>query len=238
MLSGSPIGVPIPPKGPGCHMKIKLPVKMQMKMRAPGQGNEIPVPAAKPGFVQNSDDDLLCVSATKNGIKRERSLSTSSSEESSSDDSEPSTDSSDNVVRDSDDSDESGDEDQNMSLFELIRKNNEDDDNENIDDDILEENEPPVDGVPPRPRKMRFPTNLDTVIERLQLQAAKHKAAVQIKDESKTVSLGTSKINYIDPRIVFAWTKKVNIKPEKVYSKSLIETKFPWAKNTPLEYKF
>ena len=32
-----------------------------------------------------------------------------------------------------------------------------------------------------------------------------HLAALQSKEELKTVALGTSKINYLDPRITVAW---------------------------------
>jgi len=44
----------------------------------------------------------------------------------------------------------------------------------------------------------------------------------------KTVSLTTSKINYLDPRITVAWAKKVDCPIEKLFSKT-IRQKFPWA---------
>lgn len=37
------------------------------------------------------------------------------------------------------------------------------------------------------------------------------------KDELKTVALGTSKINYIDPRVTVAWCKRYNVPVEKVF---------------------
>ena len=40
------------------------------------------------------------------------------------------------------------------------------------------------------------------------------------KEEGKTISLGTSKLNYLDPRISVAWTKKWDIPVEKVYNKT------------------
>ena len=40
------------------------------------------------------------------------------------------------------------------------------------------------------------------------------------KEEGKTISLGTSKLNYLDPRISVAWTKKWEIPVEKVYNKT------------------
>ena len=48
------------------------------------------------------------------------------------------------------------------------------------------------------------------------------------QDEGKTVSLTTSKINYLDPRITVAWAKKWDVPLEKLFSKT-IRQKFPWA---------
>ena len=45
---------------------------------------------------------------------------------------------------------------------------------------------------------------------------------------TRTVSLDTSKNNYIDPRIIFSFIKKYNIPPEKIFSKKLIN-RFKWA---------
>ncbi|WVQ73063.1 hypothetical protein IAR50_002626 [Cryptococcus sp. DSM 104548] len=53
---------------------------------------------------------------------------------------------------------------------------------------------------------------------------------VQLRDRAnlKDVALGTSKINYIDPRLTVAWAKKYEVPLEKLFSKTLRE-KFPWA---------
>jgi hypothetical protein len=48
------------------------------------------------------------------------------------------------------------------------------------------------------------------------------------KEENKDIALGTSKLNYLDPRISIAWCKKNNVPIEKVYSKTHRE-KFRWA---------
>lgn len=37
----------------------------------------------------------------------------------------------------------------------------------------------------------------------------RHKTNMETKEANKTVSLGTSKVNYMDPRITVAWCKKV-----------------------------
>ena len=48
------------------------------------------------------------------------------------------------------------------------------------------------------------------------------------KEENKDIALGTSKLNYLDPRISVAWCKKFDVPIEKVYSKTQRE-KFRWA---------
>jgi len=48
------------------------------------------------------------------------------------------------------------------------------------------------------------------------------------KIEMKSVSLGTSKVNYIDPRISVVFMNKFNIPPEKIFTKTLLD-KFQWA---------
>ena len=57
------------------------------------------------------------------------------------------------------------------------------------------------------------------------------------KEKMKNVSLGTSKTNYIDPRIIFSFIKKYNIPEEKLFNKSLL-TRFEWARNVDKEYRF
>lgn len=48
------------------------------------------------------------------------------------------------------------------------------------------------------------------------------------RDEGKATALGTSKTNYIDPRITTSWCKKWNVPIEKMFNKSLRD-KFKWA---------
>ncbi len=57
------------------------------------------------------------------------------------------------------------------------------------------------------------------------------------KLKMKNVSLGTSKNNYIDPRIVFAFIKKFEIPPEKLLTKALIK-RFEWASKVDKDYRF
>uniref|UniRef100_A0A8C4S3Z3 DNA topoisomerase n=1 Tax=Erpetoichthys calabaricus TaxID=27687 RepID=A0A8C4S3Z3_ERPCA len=48
------------------------------------------------------------------------------------------------------------------------------------------------------------------------------------RQENKQVALGTSKLNYLDPRISVAWCKNTEVPLEKIYNKSQ-KQKFAWA---------
>ncbi|KAI4241031.1 MAG: hypothetical protein L6R40_004779 [Gallowayella cf. fulva] len=62
---------------------------------------------------------------------------------------------------------------------------------------------------------------LDQRIQNMSYQA-------EDKENNKEVALGTSKINYIDPRLTVVFSKKFNVPIEKFFSKTLRE-KFDWA---------
>merc|ERR1719431_1466606 len=78
-------------------------------------------------------------------------------------------------------------------------------------------------------------------LERLLEQLEKLEIQRTDKDENKTIALGTSKLNYLDPRISVAWCKKHEVPIEKVYNKTQRE-KFRWAidmiMNDDEEYTF
>lgn len=65
-------------------------------------------------------------------------------------------------------------------------------------------------------------------VERLKDQLEKLETQQVDKEENKTIALGTSKLNYLDPRISIAWCKKYDVPIEKVYNKTQRE-KFRWA---------
>ncbi|KAF8070482.1 DNA topoisomerase I [Lyophyllum atratum] len=60
---------------------------------------------------------------------------------------------------------------------------------------------------------------------------------IEDRDAGKEVALGTSKINYLDPRITVAWCKIHDVPLEKLFSKTLV-TKFPWAMEAEQDWKF
>ncbi|ENN71967.1 hypothetical protein YQE_11401, partial [Dendroctonus ponderosae] len=65
-------------------------------------------------------------------------------------------------------------------------------------------------------------------LERLKDQLAKLEIQETDRDENKTIALGTSKLNYLDPRISVAWCKKYSVPIEKIYNKTQRD-KFRWA---------
>tara|TARA_B110000977_G_scaffold192530_1_gene266180 strand:- start:1420 stop:3342 length:1923 start_codon:yes stop_codon:yes gene_type:complete len=74
-------------------------------------------------------------------------------------------------------------------------------------------------------------------IATLKERHAKLELQMKVKDELKTVSLGTSKINYLDPRITVAWCKQHEVPPPTVYTRALVE-KFNWAMEVEPTFDF
>mmetsp|Transcript_27555 Transcript_27555/g.55622 ORF Transcript_27555/g.55622 Transcript_27555/m.55622 type:complete len:661 (-) Transcript_27555:2163-4145(-) len=60
---------------------------------------------------------------------------------------------------------------------------------------------------------------------------------IKHKDDNKEVSLGTSKLNYMDPRISVAWCKRNEVPIEKIFSKTMRD-KFNWAMAVPPCWRF
>ncbi|PZC81133.1 DNA topoisomerase I, mitochondrial [Helicoverpa zea] len=65
-------------------------------------------------------------------------------------------------------------------------------------------------------------------LERLRDQLKKLELQETDRDENKTIALGTSKLNYLDPRISVAWCKKNGVPIEKIFNKTQRD-KFRWA---------
>jgi len=58
-----------------------------------------------------------------------------------------------------------------------------------------------------------------------------------MKDSNKETALGTSKLNYIDPRLSFAWSTKYGVPIEKLFAKTLRD-KFKWASTVDDDWEF
>ncbi|KAF8906505.1 hypothetical protein CPB84DRAFT_1844351 [Gymnopilus junonius] len=78
---------------------------------------------------------------------------------------------------------------------------------------------------------------LEESIDKLTEKIKAFKLQIVDRDEGKEVALGTSKINYLDPRITAAWCQIHDFPIEKIFSKTLV-AKFPWAMEVEKEWKF
>lgn len=57
---------------------------------------------------------------------------------------------------------------------------------------------------------------LQKKIDQTNVKIEKMEKQIETKEDLKTVALGTSKINYLDPRITVAWCKRNEVPIEKV----------------------
>jgi DNA topoisomerase I len=73
--------------------------------------------------------------------------------------------------------------------------------------------------------------------ENLTKRLEKMMAERRTKEDLKCASLGTSKINYNDPRITIAWCKRFDVPIQKQFPKTLL-AKFCWAMAVEPDYKF
>ncbi|KAJ4288166.1 DNA topoisomerase 1 [Kalmusia sp. IMI 367209] len=69
---------------------------------------------------------------------------------------------------------------------------------------------------------------MEAAIDKLSQRIETMKVQMEDKEGNKEVALGTSKINYIDPRLTVVFSKKFNVPIERFFSKTLRE-KFDWA---------
>lgn len=74
-------------------------------------------------------------------------------------------------------------------------------------------------------------------IEKIKEKIKNIKSKKELVKEMKNISLGTSKANYIDPRITVAFMKKHKLDVDKIFSKTLRE-KFKWAFEVDENYVF
>lgn len=76
--------------------------------------------------------------------------------------------------------------------------------------------------------KKQTVTKLKAQVEKLEARIRTNTIQLKDKEDNSQVALGTSKINYIDPRLSVVFCKKYNVPLEKVFTKTLRD-KFKWA---------
>ncbi|GAB2227616.1 hypothetical protein Droror1_Dr00009442 [Drosera rotundifolia] len=60
---------------------------------------------------------------------------------------------------------------------------------------------------------------------------------MESREDMKEIALGTSKLNYCDPRITVAWCKRNEVPIEKVFAKTM-QAKFAWAMDVEPSFRF
>ncbi|XP_051970994.1 DNA topoisomerase 1-like isoform X2 [Xyrauchen texanus] len=80
----------------------------------------------------------------------------------------------------------------------------------------------------PTDRSKKLVEKKEKMVQRLYEQLKKLQLQETDREENKVIALGTSKLNYLDPRITVAWCKKHHVPIEKIYNKTQRD-KFGWA---------
>ncbi|XP_010482972.1 PREDICTED: DNA topoisomerase 1 alpha-like [Camelina sativa] len=107
----------------------------------------------------------------------------------------------------------------------------------NIDLDRAKKGRTPLMGSDGKRKRNLTPEALEKKIMQTQGKIEKMERDMRTKEDMKTVALGTSKINYMDPRITVAWCKRHDVPIEKIFNKSLL-AKFSWAMDVDPEFRF
>ena len=92
-----------------------------------------------------------------------------------------------------------------------------------------------IEWPPKKPKKVLSIEKLEAKLDSLTARISAQKLILVDKDEGKQTALGTSKINYIDPRISAAWCDKYSVPLEKIFNKTLRE-KFKWAMDADKDF--
>nr|XP_029134147.1 DNA topoisomerase I, mitochondrial-like isoform X1 [Labrus bergylta]XP_029134148.1 DNA topoisomerase I, mitochondrial-like isoform X1 [Labrus bergylta]XP_029134149.1 DNA topoisomerase I, mitochondrial-like isoform X1 [Labrus bergylta]XP_029134150.1 DNA topoisomerase I, mitochondrial-like isoform X1 [Labrus bergylta] len=78
------------------------------------------------------------------------------------------------------------------------------------------------------PKLQQLVERKKAAVQRCEEQLLKMEVQATDREENKQIALGTSKLNYLDPRISVAWCKKMEVPVDKIYNKTQRD-KFAWA---------
>ncbi|XP_073276175.1 DNA topoisomerase 1 beta-like [Primulina huaijiensis] len=95
----------------------------------------------------------------------------------------------------------------------------------------------PLKNADGKPKRNMNPEALEKKIAQTAAKIEKMERDKETKEDLKTIALGTSRINYLDPRITVAWCKRQEVPIEKIFNKSLL-AKFAWAMDVDPEFRF
>ncbi|KAK8644004.1 hypothetical protein V6N13_013280 [Hibiscus sabdariffa] len=103
--------------------------------------------------------------------------------------------------------------------------------------DRAKKGKPPLKDADGKQKRNLTPDAIEKKIAQTNAKIEKMERDMQTKEDLKTVALGTSKINYLDPRITVAWCKRHEVPIEKIFNKSLL-AKFAWAMDVDPDFRF
>uniref|UniRef100_A0A2C9W9Q6 DNA topoisomerase I n=2 Tax=Manihot esculenta TaxID=3983 RepID=A0A2C9W9Q6_MANES len=106
-----------------------------------------------------------------------------------------------------------------------------------IDLDRAKKGKPPLKDSAGKRKRNLSPEAIEKKIASTNQRIEKMELAMKTKEDLKTVALGTSKVNYLDPRITVAWCKRHEVPIEKIFNKSLL-AKFAWAMDVDPQFRF
>ncbi|CAH9108225.1 unnamed protein product [Cuscuta europaea] len=81
------------------------------------------------------------------------------------------------------------------------------------------------------------PEALKKKIDQANVKIERTEKQIETKEDMKNVALGTSKTNYLDPRISVAWCKRNEVPIEKIFTKTHLQ-KFAWAMDVHPDFSF
>ncbi|XP_061353179.1 DNA topoisomerase 1 alpha-like [Gastrolobium bilobum] len=105
------------------------------------------------------------------------------------------------------------------------------------DFDRARKGKPPLKSSDGKQKRNLTPEALEKKMSQTNAKIEKMQRDMRTKEDLKTVALGTSKINYLDPRITVAWCKRHEVPIEKIFNKSLL-AKFGWAMDVDPDFRF
>ncbi|XP_021764527.1 DNA topoisomerase 1 beta-like [Chenopodium quinoa] len=96
---------------------------------------------------------------------------------------------------------------------------------------------PPLKDSNGKQKRNLTPEAIEKKILSVKTKIDKYERDMKSKEDLKEIALGTSKINYLDPRITVAWCKRNEVPIEKIFNKSLL-AKFSWAMDCDPSFRF
>ncbi|KAF3444184.1 hypothetical protein FNV43_RR13874 [Rhamnella rubrinervis] len=103
--------------------------------------------------------------------------------------------------------------------------------------DRAKKGKPPLKDADGKQKRNLSPEAIERKMAQTTAKIEKMERDMKTKEDLKTVALGTSKINYLDPRITVAWCKRHEVPVEKIFNKSLL-AKFAWSMDVDPDFRF